>query len=88
MTTDREQLKQALKQLIITECDKDITPDSIGDDDILIGDTLELDSLDALQISMAVKSRYGLTIEGGPAARRILQSVNTLAEAIMNHEPD
>lgn len=88
MTIDREQLKRELKQLIVTECDKDMAPESIGDDDILIGDALELDSLDALQISMAVKNRYGVSIEGGPAARRALQSVNTLADAILHYPQD
>lgn len=86
--TDRDTLKQQLKQLIVTECDKDIAPDSIDDDAILIGDALDLDSLDALQISMAVKNRYGVSIEGGPAARRALQSVNTLADTILNYPQD
>ena len=86
--TDRDTLTQELKQLIVTECDKDIAPDSIDDDAILIGDALDLDSLDALQISMAVKNRYGVSIEGGPAARRALQSVNTLADTILNYPQD
>ncbi len=81
--TDRDTLKRELKQLIVTECDKDIEPASIDDDAILIGGELELDSLDALQISMAVKNRYGVSIEGGPAARRALQSVNALADTIL-----
>ena len=86
--TDLNTLKQELKQLVIDECDKDMTPDEISDDEYLIGGPMDLDSLDALQISMAVKARYGLRIEGGPDARRILQSINTLAEAIVNHRPD
>ncbi len=86
--TDRETLKQQLKQLIVVECDKDIEPDSIADDAILIGGELELDSLDALQISMAVKNRYGVSIEGGPTARRVLQSVNTLADTILAADHD
>jgi acyl carrier protein len=84
--TDRNTLKQELKKLIVVECDKDIEPDSIADDAILIGGELELDSLDALQISMAIKNRYGVSIEGGPAARRALQSVNTLADTIIAFE--
>lgn len=84
--TDRNTLKQELKKLIVVECDKDIEPESIADDAILIGGELELDSLDALQISMAIKNRYGVSIEGGPAARRALQSVNTLADTIIAFE--
>ncbi len=86
--TDPNTLKQELKQLVIDECDKDMAADDIQDDEILIGGPMDLDSLDALQISMAVKTRYGLRIEGGPDARRILQSINTLADAIIHHVPD
>ncbi|MCC7515943.1 MAG: acyl carrier protein [Pseudomonadales bacterium] len=85
---DRETLKQQLKALIVEECDKDIAPESIEDDAILIGGDLELDSLDALQIAMAIKVRYGVRIEDGPAARRAMQSVNTLADTIIHYQPD
>ena len=81
-------LKIDLKKLIVLECDKDIEPDSIDDDAILIGGDLDLDSLDALQISMAIKHRYGVSIEGGPEARRALKSVNTLADTIINFQRD
>ena len=65
-----------------------VEPDSVDDDAILIGGELELDSLDALQIAMAVKNRYGVSIEGGPAARQALRSVNTLADTILQAARD
>lgn len=74
--------KQELKRLIIEECDKDLTPDDIDDDAPLLRGDLDLDSLDVLQICMAVKSRYGVRIEGSSAARKALGSVNTLATTI------
>ena len=77
-----EHLKHQLKSLIIYECDKDVEVGDIGDNEVLIGGPLELDSLDALQICMAVKSEYGVRIEGGPEARRALQSVQSLADTI------
>lgn len=88
VTIDPATLKNDLKKLIVLECDKDIEPDSIDDDAILIGGNLDLDSLDALQISMAIKQRYGVSIEGGPEARRALQSVNSLADTIINFQRD
>ena len=81
-TLSAEALKQALKLMIIDECDKDVEVSEISDDEQLIGGPLDLDSLDALQICMAVKKQYGVRIEGGPDARRALQSVQTLAETI------
>lgn len=80
---DIEELKVILKQMIIDECDKDLAVDEIQDDEQLIGGRLDLDSLDALQISMWVQKHYGIRIENGPGARRALRSVNSLAELIM-----
>ncbi len=77
-------LKQALKAMIVKECDKDIAPDSIQDDEVLIGGPLQLDSLDALQICLAVKDRYDVRIEGGQAAYKALASVNALAQTIVD----
>jgi acyl carrier protein len=82
---DRETLKAELKRLVATECEKD---GELGDDDVLIGGPLELDSLDALQLCMEVQQRYGVRIEGGPEARRALASINTLADAILESEPN
>lgn len=80
--TDLDALKQALKSMIVVECDKDIDAQSIADDEQLIGGALELDSLDALQICMAVKTQYGVRIESGPDARKALATVQALAERI------
>ena len=87
-TYDRETLKQDLKRLVTTECEQDVDIADIDDDEFLIGGPLELDSLDALQICMEVKARYGVRIEGGPDARRALQSINALADTILAFEPD
>ena len=86
MTPDAQdpQLKLALKQLIIQACNKDMTPESIADDDTLIGfgSTLGLDSLDVLQVNVALTRQYGIRIQDSKQARRVMKSVNTLAEFI------
>lgn len=81
---DREQLKLELKELIIRECEKNVRPDQISDDGILIGNEsqLDLDSLDALQIALAVKQRYGKRIDGSTETRAALKSINSLADFI------
>lgn len=85
--TNAKALKPALKALIVEECDKDVAPESIGDDDLLIGGALDLDSLDALQICIAVQNRYGVRIKAGPEARKALESVSTLAQTIVERQP-
>jgi acyl carrier protein len=82
---ERETLKRELKALIVTECMKDIAPESLGDSELLMGPQarLELDSLDALQISLAVQQRYGKRIEGNNETRLALASVDALADFIL-----
>lgn len=81
---DREQLTLELKQLVIDECDQDVRVQDIDNDAYLIGrkSELGLDSLDALQISLAIKQRYGKRLEGGHETRAALKSINTLADFI------
>ncbi|MDN5863535.1 MAG: hypothetical protein L0H19_08815 [Salinisphaera sp.] len=81
-TTEHEAFNLELKQLIVDEADKDIDPSQIGDDEALFGprSSLGLDSLDGLQISMALQYRYGVVITDPKQLRRILACVNTLAE--------
>jgi len=80
-------LLQALKELIVEECEKEVLAESIGDDEQLFEAPLSLDSLDALQLCMAVKRVYDVRIEGNTAARKALKSVNTLADTILKKSP-
>lgn len=79
-----EKLKLELKELIIEECDRDIEPSEINDDEILFGSdtSLELDSMDALQISMALHKKYGIEANDSKKLRKIMVSINTLADHI------
>lgn len=76
--------KLKLKQLIITEADKDADPATLADDAPLFGplSALQLDSVDALQISMALQLQYGWKVTDPKEARRLLVSVNVLADAL------
>jgi acyl carrier protein len=83
MSVDGEEFKRELKAMIVKECDKDIAPDIITNEEQLIGGPLQLDSLDALQICMAVQEHYGVRIEDGPNARRALRNIDALADFIV-----
>jgi len=74
--------KTELKKLIVSACNRDIDPVSIGDDDSLIGSDsmLGLDSLDVLQVNVALAQRYGARIDDTKHARRVMKSINTLAD--------
>ncbi|VXB20377.1 Acyl carrier protein (modular protein) [Pseudomonas sp. 8AS] len=79
-------LEQQLKQLLIRECDKedDIDWQSIADDEPLFGakSRIAMDSLDALQVSLALQQHYGVRIEGAKDGRKILASIASIAAFI------
>jgi len=81
-------LKYELKKLIIEECDKDCQIEDIKDDETLFGpdSTLELDSMDALQISMALNKKYGIKTTDSKELRKILKSINTMEEYLLSNE--
>ncbi|KLD99092.1 phosphopantetheine-binding protein [Aliarcobacter butzleri] len=80
-------LKYELKKLIIEECEKECDIDDIKDDKALFGpdSILELDSMDALQISMAIHKKYGLKTTDSKELRKIMQSINSLEEYLIKN---
>ena len=80
-----EVLKLRLKTMIIEECEKDeITAEEIADDVELFSDAsgLELDSLDALQISMGLQTQFKVRLADSKEFRRVVTTINSLAEYI------
>jgi acyl carrier protein len=77
---DPHALRSELKRLIIEALDlRGRSELDIDDDAPLFGDGLKLDSLDALQLAVALEDRYGLEIPDGEEGRRIFASVSALA---------
>ncbi|WLG95409.1 phosphopantetheine-binding protein [Pseudomonas sp. FP198] len=57
-------LHRDIKQLIIDALGlEDITVDDIGDDQTLFGEGLGLDSVDALELGLAIQKQYGIKID-------------------------
>ena len=71
-----------LKALILAAVDKDEPAGGLRDDEPWFGpeSRLELDSLDALQISMAIQKKYGVRMPDSKDTRRALVSLLALAE--------
>ncbi len=80
---DRQTLTHELKELIVKELDlRDKSAADIDEQAPLFGEGLGLDSLDALQLAMAIEERFGVRLPEGDAARPIFASVAALAEHI------
>lgn len=79
-------LKQDIKRLIVENLMLQIAAEEIGDEQPMFGPgSLGLDSVDALQLVVALDKKYGLKIPDPEAARRVLQSVATIAAAVEAH---
>ena len=79
-------LKQEIKQMMVENLMLQITPDEIGDEQTLFGaGSLGLDSVDALQLVVALDKKYGLKIPDPESARVVLQSAKTMAAAVAKH---
>ena len=76
-----EDFVQELKDLILAACDKDEPAGGLSPDEILFGPEarLGLDSLDALQISVAIHKKFGIRIADSKDTRRAMASLATLA---------
>jgi acyl carrier protein len=77
------ELRAQIKRLIVTELNlQGRDPETIEDDAPLFGAGLGLDSLDALQLAMAIEDKLGARIPEGDAARSIFKSVRSIAEHV------
>ncbi len=83
---DEEELLTALKRLILTACNRPDAPETVDDDAPLVGpeSPLGFDSLDVLQISVALSRQYNVRIEDSKEARRALRSIRSLARFLQS----
>jgi acyl carrier protein len=80
---DDSELKKRIKEMMVENLMLKISPAEIGDDQPLFGpNSLGLDSVDALQLVVALDKNFGLKIPDPAAAKKALESVNTMAAAI------
>ncbi|WP_299887260.1 phosphopantetheine-binding protein [uncultured Lacinutrix sp.] len=76
-------LKLELKENIIEQLNlEDMTADDIANDDILFGDGLGLDSIDALELIVMLDKNYGIKLADPKEGRAIFESIDTMAAYI------
>ncbi|MCW9711037.1 acyl carrier protein [Avibacterium gallinarum] len=86
-TLSQPELEQQLKNLIVQESDKmDIDPSTISDDEPLFGEQsrIQLDSLDALQIAVALQAHFKVRLNGDRMVRKHMMNIRDLASFIRN----
>jgi acyl carrier protein len=84
-----DNLEHELLTMIIESCNiEDISPEDVPVDAPLVGpeSPLGLDSLDAVEIVVAVQKGYGVRIGGKSSSRDVLQSISALADFIRSNK--
>jgi acyl carrier protein len=84
----KDELEKELLDLIVEVCNiTDPVPDDFSREDPLIGaeSPLGLDSLDAVEIIVAVEKTYHIRIGSQEASRKIMKSLKVLAGYIRKH---
>ncbi|MCL2761292.1 MAG: phosphopantetheine-binding protein [Desulfuromonadales bacterium] len=78
-----EELIAAVKQLIIDALRiEGMSPEEIDTDAPLFGEGLGLDSIDALQLVVAMEKEYGVVVPDAATGSKVFVSVRTMADYI------
>ncbi len=77
-------IEKDLKILIIETLElEEITPDDIKNEEPLFGEGLGLDSIDALELGMALKRKYNITLSTDKEQnKKFFYSIKTLSEFV------
>jgi acyl carrier protein len=81
--SDLEATPSRIKQLIVTSLNLDgMRPEMIEDDAPLFGEGLGLDSVDALELVVALEKEFGIKIKSQEIGREVFSSVSSLSQFI------
>lgn len=83
---EKSELVNQLKMLIIEKLKlEDITSEAFGDETPLFGEGLGLDSIDALELVVALEKKYSIRIPDEDVGKEAFRSVSALADYVIKN---
>lgn len=82
-----ENLKLELKKQLVEHLNlAGVNPEDIADDQLIFGEGLGLDSIDALEVIVMLQQHYGIRLTKADNGQQVLRSVASMAEYITAHQ--
>ena len=80
-------IRKKLKELLVSQLSlENVKPGEIKDDEVLFGEGLGLDSLDAVEIVVLLQRNFGLDVKDMSQGKKLFYSVDTLARYIYENK--
>ena len=81
-----EAIKRRIKEIIIKECELDILPDNIGDNDYLLHGGLNMDSIVMVEILVKLEEEFNIYFEDYELTEDNMVSVNVIARLVQKKQ--